>query len=330
MGVSPGDRVAVWAQNCWQWCVACLGVAASGAVLVPVNTRFRGKETAYLVDNSEAVALFTTTGFLDADYPEMLRAAAPQHAGLPVVVMDGDAAEGDLTWGSFLAGGTSVPAEEAIARLETVRPEDVSDVMYTSGTTGFPKGVVQTHGKNIVAMRALAKAVALTSTDRNLVLAPLFAQFGLRCGLFIDIIEGAASVVDSVFDGKRIIDLVERERITFLPGPPTILAAMLSPLAKGRDISSLRVTITGSTVIPDDLVINLLENKVFDHVLTAYGLTEACGPVSVSSLDDTPAQVSPRTPARPSSTSRSGWWTLTPAPPWARTIAANSWCAQPP
>ena len=90
MGVSPGDRVAVWAQNCWQWCVACLGVAAAGAVLVPINTRFRGKEAAYLVDNSEAVALFTTTGFLDADYPGMLRAAAPRHSRLPVVVMDGD------------------------------------------------------------------------------------------------------------------------------------------------------------------------------------------------------------------------------------------------
>lgn len=292
IGVSPGDRVAVWAQNCWQWCVACLGIAAAGAVLVPINTRFRGKEAAYLVDDSEAVALFTTTGFLDADYPAMLRAAAPHHAGLPVVVMDGPAGEGDLTWEAFLAGGSAIDTDQAIARLEGVRADDVSDVMYTSGTTGFPKGVVQTHGKNITAMRALAKAVSLTSTDRNLVLAPLFAQFGLRCGLFIDIIEGATSVIDSVFDGQRIIDLVERERITFLPGPPTILAAMLSPLAQGRDISSLRVTLTGSTVIPEELVINLVENKIFDHVLTAYGLTEACGPVSVSSLQDSPAQVS--------------------------------------
>jgi hypothetical protein len=151
--------------------------------------------------------------------------------------------------------------------------------------------VVQTHGKNIVAMRALATAVGLTSADRNLVLAPLFAQFGLRCGQFIDMIVGAANVVDSVFDGQRIIDLVEQERISFLPGPPTILAAMLSPLAQGRDISSLRLTLTGSTVIPEELVVTLQENQVFDHVLTAYGLTEACGPVSVSSLDDTPAQV---------------------------------------
>jgi acyl-CoA synthetase (AMP-forming)/AMP-acid ligase II len=292
LGVSPGDRVALWAQNCWQWCVASLGIVAAGAVLVPINTRFRGQEAAYLVRNSGATALFTTTGFLGADYPGMLRAAAPEAAELPVVVMDGPAADGDLTWADFLAGGASVEVGEAVERRESVRPDDVSDIMYTSGTTGFPKGVVQTHGKNITAMRALARAVSLSATDRNLVLAPMFAQFGLRCGLFIDIIEGATSVIDSVFDVQRIIDLIERERITFLPGPPTILAALLSPVAAGRDLGSLRVTLTGSTVIPESLVINLIEHKIFDHVLTAYGLTEGCGPVSVSPLTDSPAQVS--------------------------------------
>ena len=292
MGVRPGDCISVWAQNCWQWCVACLGIAAAGGVLVPINTRFRGKEAAYLVEDSESVALFTTSGFLDANYPEILRAAGPQFRDLPVVVMDGEASGKDLSWQGFIDRGAAISESDAIARLEAVQPDDLADIMYTSGTTGFPKGVMQTHGKNIIAMRSLAKAFDLTSSDRNLVLAPLFAQFGLRCGLYIDIIEGAASVLDSVFDGQRIIDLVEREKITTLPGLPTILAALLSPLAKGRDLSSLRVTITGSTVIPEELVINLLENKVFDHVLTAYGLTEACGPVAVSSLTDTPAQVS--------------------------------------
>jgi acyl-CoA synthetase (AMP-forming)/AMP-acid ligase II len=185
-----------------------------------------------------------------------------------------------------------VPEAEALARLEGVGPDDVSDVMYTSGTTGFPKGVVQTHAKNLIAMEALADSLGLGPDDRNLVLAPLFAQFGFRCGLLIDVIRGAASVLDSVFDGRRIVDLIENERVTVLPGPPTILAAMLSPLAEGRDLSSLRVAITGSTVIPEQLVIDLLEHKVFDNVLTAYGLTEACGPVSVSSLSDSPGRVS--------------------------------------
>jgi acyl-CoA synthetase (AMP-forming)/AMP-acid ligase II len=291
LGVQPGNRVCVWAQNCWQWCVASLGIVAAGAVLVPINTRFRGGEAAYLIDNSESVALFTTTGFLGADYPGMLRAASAEPVTLPIIVMDGQASAKDLTWSAFLSGGDAVSEAEVLRRMGAIDPVDVSDVMYTSGSTGFPKGVMQTHANNLLAMRALAESLQLGPRDRNLVLAPLFAQFGLRCGLFIDMVAGATSVLDSVFDGERIIELIERERVTMLPGPPTILAALLSPLAAGRDLSSLRITIMGSTVIPQELVVNLIENKIFENVVTAYGLTEACGPVSVSQLTDSAAQV---------------------------------------
>jgi acyl-CoA synthetase (AMP-forming)/AMP-acid ligase II len=152
--------------------------------------------------------------------------------------------------------------------------------------------VVQTHGKNLLAIGSFGAAIGLREGDRNLVLAPLFAQFGLRCGLYIDIMVGATTVLDAVFDPGKIVALIERELISALPGPPTILAALLSPLAQGRDLSSLRIAITGSTIIPEELVIELLERKVFESVLTAYGLTEACGPVSVSSPHDSPATVS--------------------------------------
>lgn len=292
LGVQPGDRVSIWAQNCWQWCVAALGIEAVGGIVVPLNTRFRGREAAQILDSCRPVALFTTTGFLDIDYPAMLREVAPQHADLPIIVMSGERAGKDLTWEEFIAGGAAVPRDEAERRVVAVAPHDVCDIMYTSGTTGFPKGVVLTHGKNLLAIGSFGEAIGLRPGDRNLVLAPLFAQFGLRSGLYMDIILGATTVLDSVFDGKRIIDLIEQERITVLPGPPTILAALLSPLAQGRDLGSLRIAITGSTVVPEDLVISLLDNKIFDNVMTAWGLTEACGPVSVSSLQDTPAQVS--------------------------------------
>jgi len=291
MGVTPGDRVAIWAQNCWQWCVATLGVAAAGAVTVPINTRFRGREAAQLIGDSQPVALFTTTGFLGTDYPSLLRAVAPEHAGLTTIVMSGDVAPGDLSWSEFLSLGATVTEREAIARLEAIGPDDVSDIMYTSGTTGFPKGVVLTHGKNLQSLTALGAGLAMGPGDRNLIIAPLFAQFGLRGGVYIDLIVGAATIVEAVFDGERIIDLIERERITLLPGPPTILRALLSPLTDGRDISSLRVALTGSTVIPEELVTELIEKQVFAHVVQGWGLTEACGIVSFSSLSDTPSRI---------------------------------------
>jgi HIP---CoA ligase len=292
MGVAPGDRVAIWAQNCWQWCVATLGIAAAGAVTVPINTRFRGREAAQLIGDSRPVALFTTTGFLGTDYPSMLRAVAPEHAALTTIVMSGEVGPGDLSWSEFLSGGAGVADHEALARLEAIGPDDVSDIMYTSGTTGFPKGVVQTHGKNLQAMGALAATLDLGPGDRNLTIAPLFAQFGLRGGIYMDVIVGAATVVDAVFDGGRIIDLIERERITLLPGPPTILKALLSPATVGRDISSLRLALTGSTVIPEEMVIELLDRKVFAHVVQGWGLTEACGIVSLTSLTDPPSRIS--------------------------------------
>jgi HIP---CoA ligase len=291
-GVAPGDRVAIWAQNCWQWSVATLGIAAAGAVTVPINTRFRGREAAQLISDSRPVALFTTTGFLGADYPSMLRAVAPEQASLAMIVMSGEVATGDLSWSEFVGRGTAVTEVEVLARLEAIGPDDVSDIMYTSGTTGFPKGVVQTHGNNLQAVTALGRALALVPGDRNLTLAPMFAQFGLRGGIYMDLVVGATTVVDAVFDAKRIVDLTEKERITVLPGPPTILATLLSPLADGRDISSLRIALTGSTVIPEELVIELLDRKVFAHVVTGWGLTEACGLVSSSLLTDTPERIS--------------------------------------
>jgi HIP---CoA ligase len=291
LGVAPGDRVAIWAQNCWQWCVATLGIAAAGAVTVPINTRFRGREAAQLIGDSRPVALFTTTGFLGADYPSMLRSAAPEHAGLTMIVMSGEAAPGDMSWSEFLRRGAAVTEQAALARLEAVGPDDLSDIMYTSGTTGFPKGVMQTHGKNLKSTGALGAALALAPGDRTLTLAPMFAQFGLRGGLHMALIVGATTVVEAVFDPVSIIDVIEKERISVLPGPPTVLSALLSPLTDGRDLSSLRIAMIGSTVIPEELVIELLARKVFAHVVTGWGLTEACGAVSLSPLTDTPHQI---------------------------------------
>ncbi|WP_161976534.1 AMP-binding protein [Mycolicibacterium sp. CH28] len=291
MGVAPGDRVAIWAQNCWQWCVIALATATAGAVCVPINTRFRGGEAAQLIRDSQAVALFTSTGFLDGDYPAMLRLAAPDLDALTTVVMVGRAADGDLSWDDFVRKGAAISESEILARAEAVTADDMSDVVYTSGTTGFPKGVVQTHGNVIRATTALSTAWTLTAGDRNLTVIPLTTTFGLRGGLHSGIIVGATLVLESVFSVTNILDVIERERITILPGPPTILDALLSPAADDRDLSSLRVAFVASTVVPEELIVNLFAKKIFRHVLTGWGLTEACGPVALTTITDTPALI---------------------------------------
>jgi acyl-CoA synthetase (AMP-forming)/AMP-acid ligase II len=283
-GVRRGDRVAIWSQNSWQWCVAALGLQAAGAAIVPVNTRFSGREAAQVLHRSGARALLATRGFLGKDYPGMLHDADPSLARLPVIIMDGDPGP-DLSWRGFLDCGRDVSDARALAQLDSVGGQDIADIVFTSGSTASPRGVVQPHSHVLIGMTALSRARTLCSQDRSLVLAPLFAQFGLR-GLAADIICGATTVVQSVFDPARLFELLERERITDFAGPPTLMAALLTPAASKWDLSSLRVALIGSTTVPPELVRSLLENRVFEHVFTAWGLTEACGAVTIVPAGD--------------------------------------------
>lgn len=142
-GVQPGDRVAVWAPNSAGWIEAALGILGAGAVLVPLNTRFKGPEVAYAVRKSGAMAVFTVGEFTGNDYPTMLR---EQNLDVPVVLIGGGSVDGTTSWKDYIAGGSRIDEAVALARIDAVRSEDVSDMLFTSGTTGAPKGAVVTHG----------------------------------------------------------------------------------------------------------------------------------------------------------------------------------------
>src|SRR3954447_14775964 len=150
LGVGPGDRVAVWAPNSARWVLAALGVLGAGGVLVPINTRFKGEEAAYVLEQSGAGTLVAVTDFLGQDYLGMLATAAPDSAVLRpgrVVVASGETGPGRLGWDEFLAAGAAVPVEAAEAAVDAVTSQTLSDIMFTSGTTGHPKGVMLTHGQ---------------------------------------------------------------------------------------------------------------------------------------------------------------------------------------
>jgi acyl-CoA synthetase (AMP-forming)/AMP-acid ligase II len=263
-------------------------VTAAGGVLVPINTRFRGAEAASVLARSGARALFTVRGFLDTDYPAMLAGASQDH--LPelrqTILLSGDPDDAAVGWDEFVARGRQVGEEELDERVRSIGPDDPSDMVFTSGTTGRPKGVVMTHGQTLRAYLDWCDWADLRPDDRYLIANPFFHIFGYKAGCLACLMRGATMFPLAVFDVGTVLELVERERISVLPGPPTVYHSLLDHPDRGhRDLSSLRVAVTGAADIPVELIRRVKESLPFERILTGYGLTEA-GTVTGSRPDD--------------------------------------------
>jgi len=293
--------VAIWAPNCAEWMLAALGALRAGAVLVPMNTRFKGGEAAYILRASGATTLVTVRGFLGVDYPSLLRG---EDAGaLARIVLLRDEGEGVAAPppGASLSGVETIdlstltqmarrvdPAQTA-ARADALRPDDLSDLIFTSGTTGYPKGAAATHGQSLRTFGTWASIVGLQPTDRYLIVNPFFHTFGYKAGILACLMAGATVVPEAVFDARRVMEHIARERISVLPGPPTLYQTLLSePTRPHYDLSSLRLGVTGAAVVPVELVHDMKSELGFSSVLTAYGLTESCGTVTMCRRSDPP------------------------------------------
>jgi acyl-CoA synthetase (AMP-forming)/AMP-acid ligase II len=276
-GIERGDRVAVWAPNGRLFVVASLGAVTAGAVLVPLNTRFKSDEAGWILGKSGARLLVTDDGFLGNDYAAMARAAGSPSLS-EIITPNGI---GCLSWASFLGRGSEVPRRAVLDRARSVSPDDVSDMFFTSGTTGRPKGAMTAHGQNVRVYQAWADGVGLRPEDRYLVVNPMFHTFGYKAGLLACLIQGATIISVPVFDPAEAIRLIASERVTVLPGPPTLYASLLDhPARSGRNLSSLRLAVTGASVVPVPLV-ERMRAELFREVVIAYGLTESCGTVTI-------------------------------------------------
>jgi HIP---CoA ligase len=282
-GIQPGDRVAVLTPNTHHWVLAALGALQAGATLVPISTRFTGHEALDVVTRSRARALVVAGPFLGVDRLAQLRAAAGP-AGLPdlrvvVRVPTGDEmppAAGVVEWHEVEHRAAPVPADAADERAAAVHPGDVSDVLFTSGTTGRSKGAMSSHAQALGVAAAWAEHGELTGADRYLVVNPFSHSFGYKAGMLACLLRGATIVPQAVFDVEQALELVERERITVLPGPPTLYRSMLdSPTRHQRRLDTLRLAVTGAATVPVALVEEMQRHLSFSTVLTAYGLTEA-------------------------------------------------------
>jgi acyl-CoA synthetase (AMP-forming)/AMP-acid ligase II len=294
LGVQPGDRVAIWAPNRWEWMVAALGALGAGAWLVPLNTRFKGAEAAYVLERADATVLFTVKGFLGTDYLEMLRAEAPQLRCLDTAVwLDAHSGDGALAWDDFLAIGDDVAERTARERVEAIEPDDIADIIFTSGTTGRPKGAMLRHGASLHFFDLWSRAFGLRRGDRYAIVNPFFHCFGYKGGWMSCLLQGATALPIAALDVDRLLHLIETERVSALPGPPTLFWSLLERASAGDcDLSSLRIGFVGATTVPAELLRRVRDELPFRSLTTGYGLTEAHALVSITKPDDDPERIS--------------------------------------
>lgn len=289
LGVRQGDCIAIVAPNSPEWMVAASAAMSIGAIMVPVNTRFKGQEVRYVLEKSRAVVVFTVSEFLGTDYRAMILEACGGAgegrpvAGLPnlqaIIAIDAPGFAPETVSSEELA-----QFGEASAR---VVPDTTADLLFTSGTTGSPKGAMHSHGQGLWMTGLWNEANDLTDADRTAVVNPFFHSFGYRSGWVSALTAGMTIFPLATFDPGHMLALVERERITQLSGAPTVFHSLMAHADFGRrDISSLRTGHTGGAKTSPDIIRAGYDKLGFDIFLTSFGLTESTALVSSNRAGD--------------------------------------------
>ena len=300
-GLEHGDRAAIWAPNSAEWMVAAAAVESIGAIMVPINTRFKGGEALYALEKTRARILFTVGQFLGNDYTAMVTQAgggtgeARPVRDLPalthIVALDGP------DFAHFLER----QADEAMlaARVAAVTPRTIADILFTSGTTGQPKGAMHNHGQALWMPAIWNESNDLRAGDRMAIVNPFFHSFGYRSGWVSALIAGITTYPIATFDAEALLSLIERARITVLMGPPTIFYTLMEhPHFAEYDISSLRVGHTGASNVPVELIRAGREVFGFDLFLTSFGQTE-CTALATVNYPDASFETIARTVGKP-------------------------------
>jgi acyl-CoA synthetase (AMP-forming)/AMP-acid ligase II len=285
LGIEKGDCVGVWLPNSLEWVEAAMGAFFIGAVVVPVSTRMKGEEAAYLLRKSRARALLARDRFLGTDFTHLL-----DDEDLPVLrqrLLVGEETGAWRSWRHLTAEADAGALEAVLTSGRAIAPGDLAEVIFTSGTTGFPKGAMLRHGQIVRTYRLYAERADIRAGDRYLVIAPMFHSFGLNAGAMLSLMRGATIYPVEVFDPAHELETIEREKITVMGGPPTIFSSILEAnRTAGRDISSLHSIVTGASMVDPAMIRALQQDVGVDVVINAYGLTEASALVTMTAADD--------------------------------------------
>lgn len=284
-GVTRGSRVAIWAPNSREWIVAALAAQSAGGCIVPINTRLKGAEAGYILRQSGAMFLCTVAEFLGVRYHDLLA-----NELLPDLKhrVNLDTEE----WPQFCAYATAENGDAARRAGAALMGNDLADILYTSGTTGRPKGVMSSHVQNIRVYSAWSDITGLGPGDRYLIVNPFFHAFGYKAGWLACLLRGATILPMAVFDAGDVLRRIKVDRISVLPGPPTLFQSLLAhPERASADVSSLRIAVTGAASVPVTLIEDMRQVLGFRTVITGYGLTESTGTVSMCRPGDSPERI---------------------------------------
>jgi fatty-acyl-CoA synthase len=301
LGIETGDRVALWAPNVPEWVVLQFALAKIGAVLVTVNTSLRAAEIEFLLKQSESGTLITVAGFRDVDYVETIYEVIPELRGseeaalhspkLPflhnVIYIGDEHPDGMIRYDSLLDRSEKISDAQLDSHIATQSLDTVINMQYTSGTTGFPKGVMLTNRNIVNNGYWLGEGLALTPRDKLCVPVPFFHCFGCVIGVLGAYTHAAALVPLETFDPLRALHYIESERCTTLFGVPTMFIAELEQLDyHNLDMSSLRTGIMAGALCPEPLMRKVMERMHLTELAIAYGLTEASPGITLTPRDD--------------------------------------------
>jgi fatty-acyl-CoA synthase len=301
LGLKKGDHLAIWARNEPEWLVTQFATSKMGAVLITVNTNYRTRELEYLLRQSDTETLILMEQFKGNNYVEMLMEICPElndckpgelrSERLPklknVILLGRERKPGMFLWEDILQMGDEVTDEELAQRQQSLHPEDVINMQYTSGTTGFPKGVMLTHRNIVNNARNIAECMRLTHQDRLCIPVPFFHCFGCVLGTLTCVSVGATMVPITEFDPLRVLEVVEQERCTGLHGVPTMFIAELNhPEFDRFDLSSLRTGIMAGSNCPIELMKKVVDVMGAREITIVYGQTESSPGITQTRTDD--------------------------------------------
>ena len=313
LGVKPGDKVAVWATNVPQWFIAFWSAVRIGAVLVTMNTAYKVREAEYLLRQADVHTLVMIDGYRDSDYVSIIKSLCPEleysseqnplHCKrLPFlrrIITVSSKQKGCLTWDQALEMGTRVPVEEVHRLAAQTRTGDVCNMQYTSGTTGFPKGVMLTHHNIVNNGKCIGDRMDLSTADRFLIHVPMFHCFGMVLSMTASMTHGSTMSPLPYFSPKAALACVKQERITACNGVPTMFIAMLEHEDfNPEDFTHMRTGIMAGSPCPISVMRDVMDKMNMSEITIVFGQTESAPGCTMSSIDD-PVEVRVGTVGRP-------------------------------